>query len=84
MRHLSNESTRTAGIAGGCCPNAKSGSKSLGRVRKATGALLDRLLPEKQIGLLFPVNVIDTTPYEFYSMIPKGIMLVTVPLGLKV
>jgi len=49
----------------------------------ATSALLDRLIPEKQIGLLFPVNVVDTTPYEFYSMIPKGIMLVTVPLGLK-
>ena len=48
-----------------------------------TGAALDRLMPEKQIGLLFPLNVVDTTPYEFYGMVPNGIMLVTVPLGLK-
>jgi len=40
-------------------------------------------MPAKQIGLLFPVSVVDTTPYEFYGMIPRGVMLVTVALGLK-
>jgi len=39
--------------------------------------------PKKKIGVLSPLAVIDNSAYEFYQLVPKGIMMVTVPLGLQ-
>lgn len=44
---------------------------------------LKNLLPRKQVGFLFPVSVCDITPYEFYRIVPEGIMLVMVDVGIK-
>lgn len=40
-------------------------------------------LPKKQIGMLFPVDVVDITPYEFYRMVAEDVMLLVAPLGLR-
>lgn len=40
-------------------------------------------IPKKKIGVLSPLAVIDNSAYEFYQLVPRGIMMVTVPLGLQ-
>jgi maleate isomerase len=40
-------------------------------------------VPKKKIGVLSPLAVIDNSAYEFYQIAPKGIMMVTVALGLR-
>jgi maleate cis-trans isomerase len=40
-------------------------------------------VPQKKIGVLSPLAVIDNSAYEFYQLVPRGIMMVTVPLGLQ-
>jgi len=42
-----------------------------------------RGLPKKQIGVLFPVDLVDSTPYEFYRMVTEDVMLLMAPLGLR-
>ena len=42
-----------------------------------------RFLPRKKIGVLSPLAVIDNSAYEFYQLVPRGIMMVAVPLGLQ-
>lgn len=49
----------------------------------STDRRLAHLLPGKQVGVLFPVAIVDNTPYEFYRMVPEGIMLLMVPMGIK-
>ena len=45
--------------------------------------MFEDYVPNWKIGCLFPLSVIDNVAYEFYQLAPKGIMLVTVPVGLK-
>jgi arylmalonate decarboxylase len=40
-------------------------------------------VPQKKIGVLSPLAVIDNSAYEFYQLVPRGFMMVTVPLGLQ-
>jgi len=46
--------------------------------------MFEAFLPKKKIGVLSPLAVIDNSAYEFYQLVPRGIMMVTVPLGLQV
>jgi hypothetical protein len=45
--------------------------------------MFEEFLPKKKIGVLSPLAVIDNIAYEFYQLVPSGIMMVTVPLGLQ-
>jgi maleate cis-trans isomerase len=45
--------------------------------------MFEDVLPKRKIGCLFPLSVIDYHPYEFYQLVPKDMMLVTVSLGLE-
>ena len=40
-------------------------------------------VPKKKIGVLSPLAVIDNSAYEFYQLLPRGFMMVAVPLGLQ-
>jgi len=40
-------------------------------------------VPKKKIGVLSPLAVLDNSAYEFYQLVPRGIMMVAVPLGLQ-
>src|SRR5918996_3460865 len=40
-------------------------------------------VPHTKIGVLSPLAVIDNNAYEFYQLVPRGIMMVAVPLGLQ-
>jgi hypothetical protein len=42
--------------------------------------MFEEFLPKKKIGVLSPLAVIDNSAYEFYQLVPRGIMMVTVPL----
>jgi maleate cis-trans isomerase len=45
--------------------------------------MFEDYLPKRKIGTLCPLTVIDNHAYEFYQLLPSGIMLVMVPLGLQ-
>jgi maleate cis-trans isomerase len=45
--------------------------------------MFEEFLPKKKIGVLSPLAVIDNSAYEFYQLVPRGIMMVAVPLGLQ-
>src|SRR4029450_9084846 len=45
--------------------------------------MFEESLPKKKIGVLSPLAVIDNIAYEFYQLVPRGIMMVAVPLGLQ-
>jgi maleate isomerase len=45
--------------------------------------MFEAFLPKKKIGVLSPLAVIDNSAYEFYQLVLRGIMMVTVPLGLQ-
>jgi maleate isomerase len=45
--------------------------------------MFEEYVPKKKIGVLSPLAVIDNSAYEFYQLAPRGIMMVTVPLGLQ-
>lgn len=45
--------------------------------------MFEDYLPKRKIGSLCPLAVIDNHAYEFYQLVPKGVMLVMVPLGLQ-
>lgn len=45
--------------------------------------MFEDYVPKKKIGVLSPLAVIDNSAYEFYQLVPQGIMMVTVPLGLQ-
>ena len=45
--------------------------------------MFEDYVPKRKIGCLSPLAVIDTYAYEFYQLVPKGIMTVIVPLGLQ-
>ena len=45
--------------------------------------MFEQYLPKRKIGTLCPLAVIDNHAYEFYQLVPSGVMLVMVPLGLQ-
>lgn len=45
--------------------------------------MFEDYVPKRKIGSLAPLAVIDNHPYEFYQLVPSGIMIVMVPLGLQ-
>ncbi len=45
--------------------------------------MFEDYLPKRKIGTLCPLAVIDNHAYEFYQLVPSGVMLVMVPLGLQ-
>ncbi len=45
--------------------------------------MFDDDIPRHKIGCLSPLPVIDNGPYEFYQLVPRGIMMVMIPVGLE-
>ena len=45
--------------------------------------MFEDYVPKRKIGSLCPLAVIDNHAYEFYQLVPAGVMLVMVPLGLQ-
>ncbi len=45
--------------------------------------MFEDYVPQRKIGTLCPLAVIDNHAYEFYQLGPRGVMLVMVPLGLQ-
>jgi len=45
--------------------------------------MFDDDIPRHKIGCLSPLPVIDNGPYEFYQLVPRGIMMVMIPVGLQ-
>ena len=45
--------------------------------------MFDDDIPRHKIGCLSPLSVIDNGPYEFYQLVPQGIMMVMIPVGLQ-
>ncbi|MGH7845356.1 MAG: hypothetical protein ACREQW_09315 [Candidatus Binatia bacterium] len=45
--------------------------------------MFEDYVPQKKIGYLSPLAVIDNGPFEFYQAAPKGVMLVMIPVGLQ-
>lgn len=45
--------------------------------------MFENALPKRKIGCLSPRSVIDNQPYNFYQLVPQGVMLVMMTVGLK-
>jgi maleate cis-trans isomerase len=45
--------------------------------------MFEEFLPKKKIGYLSPLAIIDYFPYQFYQLVPKGAIIVTLSVGLK-
>ncbi|MEA2990418.1 MAG: maleate isomerase [Alphaproteobacteria bacterium] len=45
-------------------------------------ALYDQAIPKLKIGALKPLSVVDNAAYEFYRIVPPGVMMVMIPVGL--
>jgi maleate isomerase len=45
--------------------------------------MFQEYLPQHTIGFLLPLAVVDNAAYEFYRLVPKGLMAVMVPIGLS-
>ena len=43
--------------------------------------MFEDYLPKRKIGTLCPLAVIDNHAYEFYQLVPSGVMLVMVQLA---
>jgi maleate isomerase len=46
-------------------------------------AIFEDFIPRRKLGMLWPLAVIDNSPYEFYRIAPPGVMLVGVGVGLS-
>jgi len=44
--------------------------------------LFEESLPKRRIGLISPLSIIDGSAYEFYQLVPRGVMAVMSGLGL--
>jgi maleate cis-trans isomerase len=44
--------------------------------------MFEEFMPKVKIGALKPLSVIDNAAYEFYRIVPPGVMLVMIPVGL--
>lgn len=45
--------------------------------------MFEDFVPKKKIGVMTPLPVIENAAYEFYRLVPRDIMLVMVPLGVR-
>ncbi len=45
--------------------------------------MFDEFLPKKKIGLLSPLSIVAEEAYQYYRLVPEGIMFVLLPLGLR-
>lgn len=45
--------------------------------------MFEHIIPKKKVGFLAPRMVSDYGPYEFYQFAPPGLMMVTVPMGIR-
>ena len=45
--------------------------------------MFEDYVPKKKIGVLSPLAAVESGPYEFYQIAPKGVILVTIPVGLR-
>ena len=45
--------------------------------------MFEEHVPIRKLGYLAPLPIIDTLAYEFYQLVPKGIMMVAIPVGLS-
>ena len=45
--------------------------------------MFDEQIPKRKIGVLSPLPIIDNAAYEFYRLVPDGVMMVAIPVGLQ-
>ena len=45
--------------------------------------MFEAFLPKKKIGYLSPLPIVDYFAYEFYQLVPKGVVVVALPIGLQ-
>jgi len=45
--------------------------------------MFEEQVPMRKIGVLSPLPIIDNNAYEFYQLVPSGIMMVAIPIGLQ-
>jgi maleate cis-trans isomerase len=45
--------------------------------------MFEEHVPKRKIGVLAPLPIIDNAAYEFYRLVPDGIMMVAIPVGLQ-
>ena len=45
--------------------------------------MFEEFVPKKKIGVMTPLPVIENAAYEFYRLVPQGVMLVMAPLGVR-
>ena len=41
--------------------------------------MLEEAAPKRKIGVLAPLPIIDNAAYEFYRLVPDGVMMVASP-----
>jgi len=45
--------------------------------------MFEEHIPKRKIGVLSPLPIIDNAAYEFYRLVPDGVMMVAIPVGLQ-
>ncbi|HYJ14674.1 MAG TPA: hypothetical protein VE170_04245, partial [Candidatus Limnocylindria bacterium] len=45
--------------------------------------MFEEHVPQRKIGVLSPLPIIDNAAYEFYQLVPDGVMRVAVSVGLQ-
>ena len=45
--------------------------------------MMKRMIPKRRIGLMTPLAIIDSSPYEFYCYAPAGVLLELIACGLR-
>ncbi len=45
--------------------------------------MFEEFLPKRRIGYLYPLEAIDLMPYQFYRLVPEGVLIVMLPMGGK-
>ena len=44
--------------------------------------MFEEHVPKRKIGVLSPLPIIDNAAYEFYRLVPDGVMMVAISVGL--
>ena len=45
--------------------------------------MFEEHVPKRKIGVLAPLPIIDNAAYEFYRLVPDGVMMVAISVGLE-
>ena len=45
--------------------------------------MFEEYVPKRKIGVLSPLPIIDNAAYEFYRLVPDGVMMVAISVGLQ-